>query len=289
MSPVIRKEEPMPPAPPAQRAVPVVTGWADAVVLALSGALNDLVAFLPRLLGALLILLVGWLLAKAVEALVAKGLRAVRFNQVADRAELDQFLDRAGVRLDPASVVGKLAYWFLLLIFVGAAFNAFGLTQVSAVINQILAYLPNVVVALVVLLVGALLAQLAANLVRGASGTARVGDPGLLAALARAAVLVFAVLIALDQLNIGEAIVNTLFMAVVGMLALAGALAFGLGGRDVAARVLEDWYRRRGELADAQRLTPAARHESRSSGRAAAEGATARAVAPAAGPPPRGY
>jgi hypothetical protein len=247
-----------------QQTTATVATWGDAIFLALTNALNDLLLFLPRLLGALVILLVGWLLAKAVEALVAKGLRAVRFNQVADRAEIDQFLDRAGVRLDPSSVVGKLAYWFLLLIFIGAAFNAFGLTQVNAVINQIIAYLPNVVVALVVLLVGALLAQFAANLVRGASGTARVGDPGLLAGLARAAVLTFAVLIALDQLNIGETIVNTLFMAVVGMLALAGALAFGLGGREVAARILEDWYRRRGELAGAaDRLAVAARDEAR--------------------------
>jgi hypothetical protein len=236
MSPVIRKEDPMPPAPPVQRAVPVVTGWADAVVLALSGALNVLVAFLPRLLGALVILLLGWLLAKAVEALATRGLRAVRFNEVADRAELDRFLARAGVRLDPAAVVGTLAYWFLLLIFVGAAFNAFGLPQATAVINQIVAYLPNVAVALVVLLAGALLAQFAATLVRGASRTARVGDPDLLATLARAAVLAFAVLIALNQLQIGATIVNTLFVAVVGMLALAGALAFGLGGRDEETR-----------------------------------------------------
>jgi hypothetical protein len=263
-----------------EQAVPVVTSWGDAVFVALTGALNDLLLFVPRLLGALLILLVGWLIAKAVAALVTRGLRAVRFNQVADRAELDQFLDRAGVRLDPASVVGKLAYWFLLLIFIGAAFNAFGLTQVTAVINQVLAYLPNVAVALVVLLVGALLAQLAATLVRGASGTARVGDPEVLAALARAAVLGFAVLIALNQLQIGAAIVNTLFVALVGSVALAGALAFGLGGRDVAARLLEDWYRRRGGLVgDAQRLTRAA---------AAREGATVGTVAPG-GPAARRY
>jgi hypothetical protein len=242
--------------------VPVVASWGDAIFVALTGALNDLLLFVPRLLGALAILLVGWLLAKVVEALVAKGLRAVRFNQVADRAELDQFLDRAGVRLDPAAVVGKLAYWFLLLIFVGAAFNAFGLTQVTVVINQVLAYLPNVVVALVVLLVGALLATFAGNLVRGASGSARVGDPGLLAGLARAAVLGFAVLIALNQLQIGAAIVNTLFVALVGALALATALAFGLGGRDVAARVLEDWYARRAQAADgAGRLADAVRGE----------------------------
>ena len=197
--------------------VQTVASWGDAIFVALTGALNDVLGFVPRLLGALVILLVGWLLAKAVDALVSKGLRAVRFNQVADRAELDQFLDTAGVRLDPAAVVGKLAYWFLFLIFIGAAFNAFGLTQVNAVINQIIAYLPNVVVALVVLLVGALLATFVANLVRGASGSARVGDPNLLAGLARAAVLAFAVIIALNQLQIGAAIVNTLFMALVGI------------------------------------------------------------------------
>jgi hypothetical protein len=229
--------------------VQTVTSWGDAIFVALSGALNDLVLFVPKLLGALVILLVGWLLAKAVDALVSKGLRAVRFNQVAQRAEIDHFLDKAGVRLDPAAVVGKLAYWFLFLIFIGAAFNAFGLTQVTAVINQIIAYLPNVAVALVVLLVGALLATIAAHLVRGASGSARVGDPDLLAGLARAAVLAFAVLIALNQLQIGAAIVNTLFMALVGAVALAAALAFGLGGRDVAGRLVEDWYARRGRLA----------------------------------------
>jgi hypothetical protein len=245
-----------------------VTNWGDAIFLALTGALNDLVLFIPRLLGALVILLVGWLIAKAVEALVSKGLRAVRFNQVADRAEIDQFLDRAGVRLDPASVVGKLAYWFLLLIFIGAAFNTFGLTQVNAVINQIIAYIPNVIVALIVLLVGALIATFVGNLVRGASGTARIGDPNLLATLARAAVLAFSFLIALNQLNIGDEIVNTLFMALVGSMALAVALAFGLGGREVASRVLEDWYSRRAELADnAGRMARAARVEARNEAR----------------------
>jgi hypothetical protein len=262
-----------------QQTAATVRTWGDAIFLALTNGLNDLLLFVPRLLGALVILFIGWLIAKAVEALVSRGLRAVRFNQVADRAELDQFLDRAGVRLDPAAVVGKLAYWFLFLSFIGAAFNALGLTQVNALIDQIVAYLPNVVVALVVLLVGALLAQFVANLVRGASGTARLGDPGLLSGLARAAVLTFAVLIALNQLQIGAAIVNTLFVASVGMLALAGALAFGLGGRDVAARLLEDW--------DARRRAPAAPAGRLAAARARDDGTDSTPRAYPAPPPPR--
>jgi hypothetical protein len=221
-----------------------VTSWGEAIMFSLTGALADFMAFIPKLIGALVILLVGWLIAKAVQALVTKGLQIVRFNQIADRAEIDQFLARAGVRADPASLVGRLAYWFLMLTFFVAAFSALGLPQVSGVLEQIIAFIPNLVVALVILLLGALAANFVANLVRGTTGTARVGDPNLLATIARSAILVFAVLMAFDQLEIAPTIVNTLWTALIGMVAVAGALAFGLGGRDLAKRLLEDWYTR---------------------------------------------
>jgi hypothetical protein len=236
-----------------ENAALAITSWGDAIFASLVTALTMIVAFIPKLLGAVVILFVGWIIARVVEGLVARGLRLVRFNQIADRAEIDQFLEKAGVRMDPSSVVGKLAYWFLMLIFIGAAFTTFGLTQVNQVINQVIAYIPNVIVALVVLLVGALAANFVANLVRGASGTARVGDPGLLATFARAAILVFAALIALDQLEIAPTIINTLWTAIVGMFAVAGALAFGLGGRDIAHQMLRDWYDRRREMTDSAR------------------------------------
>jgi hypothetical protein len=224
--------------------VPVVTDLGQAMLGSLALALAMFMSFIPKLIGALLILLVGWLIARLVSSLVVRGLRLVHFNQVADRAEIDQFLANAGVRMDPAQVVATLAYWFLLLIFVGAAFNAFGLPQVTDTVNRILAFIPNVIVAVVVLLLGALAANFAGNLVRGASGTARLGNPDVLATLARGAIMVFAALMALDQLQIAPTIIRTLWMALIGMVALAGGLAFGLGGRDVARRMLEDWYQR---------------------------------------------
>jgi len=229
--------------------VPTVTDFGQAVMGSLALALAMIMGFIPKLLGALLILLVGWLIARLAYSLVVRGLRLVRFNQVADRAEIDQFLLNAGVRMDPAQVVATLVYWFLLLIFVGAAFNAFGLPQVTDIVNRIIAYIPNVVVAVVVLLLGALAANFVANLVRGASGSARLGDPYLMATFARAAIMVFASLIALDQLQIAPAIINALWIALLAMFALAGGLAFGLGGREVAGRVLEDWYSRRSQMA----------------------------------------
>ena len=213
-------------------------------MLSFARAFGDFMAFIPKFLGALVILLVGWLISSIVAGLVTRGLRMVRFNQIADRAEIDQFLMRAGVRLDPAAVVGKLAFWFLMLFFVGAAFSAFGLEQVQVVLANLIGFIPNVIVAVVVLLVGALVANFVANLVRGSSGMARVGDPNLMATIARSAVLVFATLMALDQLDIAPTIINTLWMALIGMVAVAGALAFGLGGRDLAKRILEDAYDR---------------------------------------------
>src|SRR5687768_14994571 len=222
--------------------VPVITNTGDAVLYAFTDALSDFAAFIPKLFGALLILAIGWLISSLIAGLVTRGLRMVRFNQIADRAEIDQFLLRAGVRLDPAAVIGKLAFWFLMLFFIGAAFSAFGLEQVQVVLANIIGFIPNVIVAVVVLLLGALVANFVANLVRGSSGMARVGDPNLIATIARSAVLVFATLMALDQLEIAPTIVNTLWTALIGMVAVAGALAFGLGGRDLAKRILEDAY-----------------------------------------------
>src|SRR5688500_5809762 len=222
--------------------VPVITDTGDAVLYAFTDALSDFAAFIPKLIGALLILLIGWLISSLVSGLVTKGLRMVRFNQIADRAEIDQFLAKAGVRMDPAQVVGKMAFWFLMLSFMIAAFGALGLSQVQGVLASIIGFIPNVIVAVVVLLVGALVANFVANLVRGSSGMARVGDPNLMATIARSAVLVFATLMALDQLEIAPTIINTLWTALIGMVAVAGALAFGLGGRDLAKRILEDAY-----------------------------------------------
>ncbi|HEX2033555.1 MAG TPA: small-conductance mechanosensitive ion channel [Chloroflexota bacterium] len=241
--------------------VPVVTDWGQAIFLALTRAVNQILGFVPVLIGALVILFVGWIISRVVEGLVVRGLRLVRFNQVADRAEIDRFLAQAGVRMDPAAVIGKLIYWFLMLIFIGAAFNSFGLTQVNDIINRIVAYIPNVIVAVVVLLLGALVANFVANLVRGATGTAHLGDPRVMATLARAAILLFAGLIALDQLEIAPAIINTLWMAVAGMIALAGALAFGLGGRDVARQIVEDWYRRASDAGHSEQMAGTARFQ----------------------------
>jgi hypothetical protein len=207
----------------------------DSLQLALRDALSDFFTFIPNLIGAIILLLVGWFLGKLIGGLVAKALQAVGFNRIADKAEIDEFLRNAGVRMDAASVVGAIARWFIYLVFFLAAFNALGLPQVSAVIDDVLTFLPKVVVAIIVLLVGALAGTLLAGVVRGALRSAGIGQADLFGTIARFAVIAFAAIAALDMLEIAPTIVATLWQGlifgVVGIL----VLAFGLGGRQAAS------------------------------------------------------
>jgi hypothetical protein len=207
----------------------------DSLQVAFREGLADFFEFIPKLLGAVILLLVGWFLGKLVGGLVTKALRAVKFNQVADKAEIDDFLRNAGVRMDPAAVVGAIARWFIYLIFFLAAFNALGLEEVSAVIDDIITFIPSVVVAIVILLVGALAGTLLAGVVRGSLRSMGVGNPDLFATIARFAVIVFAAIAALDMLEIAPTIVNTLWQGFIFGLVGTLVLAFGLGGRQAAS------------------------------------------------------
>ena len=211
----------------------------DAVISSFAAALALLFAFVPKLLGFLVILLVGWLIATALSKAVTFLLRKVGFDRIGDRIGLSRLLSQAGIKTDAANVLGKLVYWFVFLIFLVPAVDALGLTAVSNLLGQVIGFLPNVFVAILILFLGTFAATIAADLVRGATGSARVGNANLLANVARYAILGFVALIALEQLGIAPALLNILFTAIVGAAALAAGLAFGLGGQDTARKYLD--------------------------------------------------
>src|SRR3712207_1607263 len=183
----------------------------DSLQVAFRDALSDFFSFIPNLIGAIVLLLVGWFLGKLIGAVVSKVLQAVGFNKVADKAEIDEFLKNAGVKMDAASVVGAIARWFVYLVFFLAAFNALGLEEVSAVIDDVLTFLPKVVVAIIILLVGALAGNLLAGVVRGSLKSVGLGNADLFGTIARFAVIAFAAIAALDMLAIAPTIVATLW------------------------------------------------------------------------------
>jgi mechanosensitive ion channel-like protein len=219
-----------------------IHSWGDAVQNSVSTALGILLAGIPKIIGFLVILIIGWIIASIIAKAVQMLLHAVKFNEVADRAGITGFVRDMGVTTDASGVIATIAKWFIRLIVLVAAFDALGLPTVSAVLNRLLFWLPNLVVALVVLVIGGLIATALSKIVRGATTEAGLGNPNLLAMLTSWAVWAFAFMIALDQIGIATTLVNTLFMGVVLALALAFGLAFGLGGRNTASQIVENWY-----------------------------------------------
>jgi len=195
----------------------------------------------PTILGALLILVIGWVIAGLLATLVTKLARTVHVDTLADHARVNDFLGRSGTRMKASDITGEVVKWVVRLIFVEMAAEQCGLTQVTALINGILAYIPNILVALVLLGVGAFLGNLLAGVVRGAASEAGMGNPGLLGKMASGAVMAFAIIAAVNELGVAPVVVNTLYIGLVAAISLALGLAFGLGGRDTAARLTEQW------------------------------------------------
>src|ERR671932_46827 len=166
--------------------------------------------------------------------------------------------------------VAMIAKWFVRMIVLVSAFDALGLPAVSQVLQQLLLWLPNLIVAIIALVIGGLAANALAGLVRGATAESGLGNPDLLATIARVAVWAFAVVVAVNQIGIATTLINTLFMAVVGAVALALGLAFGLGGRETAAEIVRGWYERGQQTAPrlGQAADAAQRQAQRNSGAA---------------------
>lgn len=208
---------------------------------ALLTSLAVFLAAIPAIVGALLLLVIGWIIAAIVGGLVAKLLRAIRIDQLADRAGVTTFLRRANVRADAAGVIAGIAKWYIRLVFLLLAANAVGLTAVSGIVTSVLAFLPNLLVAMLILGVFSWLASTAKNVVTASLESAGLPNAGGIGAIVFGAVLAFGIVAAADQLGIAQSLINTLFMGVVAALALAFGLAFGLGGREQAAEIWRDW------------------------------------------------
>jgi len=225
----------------------------DTLLEPLHGMLLSIGAFLPRLAIAIAVIIAGWLLAKAARFAVVKTLRAVNFNVLTERAGLDEFLSQGGIRSDTTDIFGLLVYWLIVLAALLIAFNTLGLNYITELLRQVVMFVPRLMVALVVLAFGSYFARFIAGAVMAYCRNVGIQDSDLLGRLAQYAILAFVVLIALEQLQIGGDIVRHSFLIVLAGAVLALALAFGLGGREWAASLLERWWPR-GSLEDRPKI-----------------------------------
>lgn len=224
----------------------IVQTWLDVLQQSFYALLSGVISFIPSLLFAIIIFIVGWVVGVLLGKVVDQVIRAARVDQALKSAGVDEVVARAGFSLDSGAFLGALIKWFVIIVFLVASLQVLGLTQVNLFLQQIvLFYLPQVIVAVLIILVAAVLADVMQSVVTGAARAAGITSAGIAGTITRWAIWIFAILAALQQLQIAPGLVQTLFTGVVVALALAFGLAFGLGGQEAAARSIE---RVRGEM-----------------------------------------
>lgn len=215
-----------------------VQTWGEITVGSLLNLWEKFINFLPILLGALLVLIVGWLIAAAVGRVVQKIIDALRVDRAFEKIGLKKKLEEAGISANVSAFFGGLIKWFLVLVFVMAATDILKLNQVTNFLNSILLYLPNVVVAVIILSAVFLIGNFVYTVVKGSTKAAGVMSATLLATISKWSIIAFGILAALIQLGIATSLVSTIFIGIVAMFSLAGGLSFGLGGKEEAQLIL---------------------------------------------------
>ncbi len=217
------------------------TTWGDSIFLAISNAINTFLAAIPLVIGALLILAIGWILAGFAARIVTGLLQRAGADRLFAQHGGDVYGSQSA-NVQPSRIAGEIVKWVIRFVFIVAAANTLGMTQVSELLNQVLLWIPNLIVAVVILLLAPLLARFVRGIIQAGAGNMGFSNARFLGWLAEVAIVGFAVIVALKQVGIAGDLLSILFMGVVAAVAIAFGLAFGLGGRDVAAELTRSWY-----------------------------------------------
>jgi hypothetical protein len=235
----------------------------------LQASFAQLAEYVPALLGALVILFAGYLLAKIIERGIDRVLRRVRLNAMLERGGVMDAVERSGSHLNPTRVVANLVFWFVMFAVIMIAANALGMESLASVFSELVGYIPSVMAAIVIIIVGLVLGRFVGGLIMASAG-AVPGGPTL-ARVGRWGVVILAIFMALQELGLATDIVTTAFAILFGAVALALALAFGLGNRELAGEVTRGWYERyRAEREAIEREVAA--HDAAAEAREAVEG-----------------
>ena len=208
----------------------------------LQNAISTFLSYIPQLIGAIIILVIGYILARFLQALVTRILQGIGFESWMERGGVKQFFDRAQTDHTPSSILGILVFWFVFIIAITMAADALGLQQISGFLNQLIAFIPSIIVAVLILFLATLLANFVSRIVRGATGS------GILATITQYVIIIYAVFAAITQLGIAVELTAPTFLILLGAVALAAAIAFGIGGREVARDIVEKAYNRRQQV-----------------------------------------
>ena len=218
----------------------MLTEWYYVTMQALLNLWQGTIDFVPRLVGALVIFFIGWIVAMAVQKIVAEILKAIRFNSLFEKGSMKVAMERANVKVDASAFIGAIIKWVLVFAFILAAVEVMGFVQFAEFLRDVLGYLPNVIIAVLMLAAAVIIADISEKIVRVAVEGAKVGYGNLAGSIVRWSIWVFAILAILYQLKVVPELIQTLLTGIVALIVIAGGLAFGLGGKDAAADILEN-------------------------------------------------
>jgi len=218
----------------------IVTNWLDTTIIALKNLWVGFIDFIPNLIGALLVFIIGWIIAVAIGKLVAEVLKKIRFNQIFEKGNLKTALEKAEIKVDASSFIGAIVKWVLLIAFLIAALQILGLNQLERFFVDVLNYLPNVVVSAFILVVAAIIADILEKIVRATVEGVKAGYGQIVGAIIKWSIWIFAILAILLQLGIAEDLVKIIVQGVVALIVIAGGIAFGLGGKEIAGEIARD-------------------------------------------------
>jgi hypothetical protein len=217
----------------------LISTWGEVFSGSLMNLWFGFINFVPSLIVAIIIFIVGWVVGSVVGKAISQLIAALKIDKLFSSAGADEMLGRAGMRLNVGGFVGAIVKWFIIVVFLMTSLEILGLTQVNDFLKEsVLFYLPKVVIAMLVLVIASVLADAMKKIVAGTAKAANVHSANLLGAITRYAIWIFAFIIALSELGIASSFMQVLFTGLIAMLAIAGGLAFGLGGKEVAARTI---------------------------------------------------
>ena len=197
-------------------------------------------SYVPSLAGAIVILVVGWLVAKLIEAIVARVLKAIHLDAASDKAGISSVLAQGDIKLTLSELIGAVVYWIVILVVIATALNALNLTIAAELISRLVGYVPNILGAIFILVLGSLLANFIAAIVKTSASNAGIGNAALLGKITQTVLVIFAVVIAIEQLKIASALIVLAINIILVSIGLGIAIAFGLGCKDLAGKFMSN-------------------------------------------------
>jgi len=222
----------------------MIVDWYTVTYQALQNLWQAFLGFIPILLGAIIVFVIGWFISIGIGRVITEILKRIRFNQVFEKGNWDEALAKADIKVDAAGFVGAIVKWVLVIVFLLAAVEILGFVEFAGFLKSVLTYLPNVIVAALIFVVTVILVDIVEKVVRVSVERMKVGYGAMVSAVIKWSIWIFAILAILYQLGVARPFMETLFTGLVAMLVISLGVSFGLGGKDVAAEILQDFRRK---------------------------------------------